>query len=185
MMMKSHERTVLILLFSANTLATIILVAGLAGIYYTSDPVKFPDYTWLETIYIVMQNLETLAYTIGASAPGKQIHAPSKYFYVGSLINNAVLYRAIVRKSDSRGSSDRPMRGYKDSNEISDGTTVTNNSNSKPWTLHSIRKGSIFKPSAIFTSKGQKSQTDDFTMVSPTSPHLYHDKQRLNSGSGW
>ena len=71
MMMKSHERTVLIQLFSANILATIILIAGLAGIYYTSDPVKFPDYTWLETIYIVMQNLETLAYTIGASAPGE------------------------------------------------------------------------------------------------------------------
>ena len=60
------------LLFSANVLATTILIAGLAGIYFTGDPVKFPDYTWLETIYIIMQNLETLAYTLGASAPGEK-----------------------------------------------------------------------------------------------------------------
>ena len=71
MMLKSQERTVLMLLFSANMLATTILIAGLTGIWYTSDPIKFPDYTWLETIYIIMQNLEMLAYAIGASTPGK------------------------------------------------------------------------------------------------------------------
>lgn len=70
-MMKSHERTVLMLLFGSNVLATCILIAGLAGIYFTGDPAVFVDYTWLETIYIIMQNLEMLAYTIGASAPGK------------------------------------------------------------------------------------------------------------------
>ena len=71
MMLKSEERMILMLLFSANILATCILIAGLAGIYYTGNALQFPDYTWTETIYIIMQNLETLAYTLGATAPGK------------------------------------------------------------------------------------------------------------------
>ena len=182
--MKSHERTVLMLLFSANVLATSILIAGLAGIWFTGDPVTFPDYTWLETIYIIMQNLETLAYTIGASAPGKQA---SFVIYLSllrkELINPAVLYRSIVGKPGSRGSSDRArawrLHDYKDSGN-SGGTTLTNNT--APSAYQTGRKGSMFKPAPIDPSTAQDAWKGEDIMASPTSPHLYHDKAQLNAG---
>ena len=173
------------LLFSANVLATSILIAGLAGIYFTGDPVKFPDYTWLETIYIIMQNLETLAYTLGASAPGVQNPFPTclHHLYIDQLTSVKVLYRAIVGKSGSTGSSDRgkewKLRSYK-SSEGSGGTTLTNNT--ATWSYKTSRMGSIFKPAPTYPPTAQDGRRGDFDMASPDSPHLYNDKARLTSG---
>ena len=194
MMMKSHERTVLMLLFSANVLATSILIAGLAGIYYTGDPVMFPDYTWTETIYIIMQNLETLAYTIGASAPGS--HPPPPFLLTDLLCFPycrtdkltkhfilKVLYRSIVGKSGSSAGSGggRMWRldNYKKSGSGSGGTTITNNT--AAWSEEASRKGSMFKPAPIHPPTPQDVQKRDFDMPAQDSPHLYHDKARLTT----
>ena len=171
MMLQSYERTVLMMLFSANILATAILIAGISGIWFTSNPDAFPDSTWLETIYIIMQNLEMLAYTVGASAPGRQFLRAYRLSSIRKANLPSVLYRFLVGQPGSR-SSDRAKSWrflpYKKSDRSND---IALTKGPEPPSYHGNTQSSVFKTPPIYLSAVQDARERDFRTMAPTPAH--------------
>jgi hypothetical protein len=71
MKLQSYERRILMIVFSANLLGTAMLLIGIYGIYVSTNLASIYDPSWNETVFVIMSDLEIVAYALGAAAPSR------------------------------------------------------------------------------------------------------------------
>lgn len=66
--LKPFERMALMLVFGASLLGTITCLIGICGIWFNRNSQAFVDLTYTDTLFVMLNDIEILMYTLGASA---------------------------------------------------------------------------------------------------------------------
>ncbi|KAH8802904.1 hypothetical protein F5884DRAFT_803653 [Xylogone sp. PMI_703] len=110
MRLQTHEQRILKLIFGANLLGTITCILGIYGVYENRTTNQL-DQFYVETIFIMLNDIEILMYTLGATFPvysrviiqkvSASIRHPADQNFSSWARNVPTLFRSFVWKEDS------------------------------------------------------------------------------------